>query len=48
MIADDLVGNVPILERDLFWNDVQPELPNTAASFGLKNTPQIGSTANIL
>uniref|UniRef100_A0A915KB43 Uncharacterized protein n=1 Tax=Romanomermis culicivorax TaxID=13658 RepID=A0A915KB43_ROMCU len=42
-----MFNKCPKLERDLHWNDIQVEIPHTAASFGLKDQPQIGSAAHI-
>ncbi|KRZ80195.1 Protein pelota -like protein [Trichinella papuae] len=47
LIADENYGRIPPLERDIHWNDVQAEIPHTAASIGLKDNPQIGSASAI-
>ncbi|KAL1236531.1 Bestrophin-1 [Trichinella spiralis] len=44
---DENYGRIPPLERDIHWNDVQAEIPHTAASIGLKDNPQIGSASAI-
>jgi len=45
-IVDDHFNNLPTLTKDIHWKDNTIELPNTKASFKLKNNPLIGSTAN--
>uniref|UniRef100_A0A5S6QLR0 Bestrophin homolog n=1 Tax=Trichuris muris TaxID=70415 RepID=A0A5S6QLR0_TRIMR len=47
LICDENYGRIPPLERDIHWNDVQAEIPHTAASLGLKDNPQIGSASTI-
>lgn len=42
-MVDENFNKLPPLERDIHWNELEPEIPYTAASVGLKTSPQIGS-----
>lgn len=45
MAVDEMYGDLPIMERDRYWNDSNPRPPYTAASlFGLRKPSFQGST----
>ncbi|XP_064602008.1 uncharacterized protein LOC135467966 isoform X2 [Liolophura sinensis] len=44
--ADELYGDLPILEKDLYWDDLEPELPYTKSTICHKSEPFMGSTAD--
>ncbi|CAK9298061.1 unnamed protein product [Gordionus sp. m RMFG-2023] len=47
LIVDGLYNVTPTLEKDIHWDDDQPDLPYTAAAKEFKKAPWMGSTANI-
>ncbi|XP_004599398.2 bestrophin-1 [Ochotona princeps] len=45
--VDNMHQNVPMLERDIYWNDPEPQPPYTVASFHSRRSSFMGSTFNI-
>jgi len=44
IVADQMYGKHPKLEKDKFWNVEKPEIPYTAAAANHKVEPYMGST----
>lgn len=45
--VDGMHQNLPPMERDIFWNEVAPQPPYTAASARSQRQSFMGSTFNI-
>lgn len=45
--VDGMHQNLPPLERDMYWNEVAPQPPYTAASAKSRQPSFMGSTFNI-
>ena len=46
-IVDQMHNRCPKLVKDLFWDDIQPTLPYTRSSYGLRSQPHLGSAMNL-
>ncbi|GFR25929.1 bestrophin-3 [Trichonephila clavata] len=46
-IVDVMHQSNPRLVKDLFWDDVEPQLPYTRSSFNLRTQPHLGSAMNL-
>lgn len=45
MAVDEMYGDVPMMERDRYWNDSNPRPPYTAATLSVLRKPSFqGST----
>ncbi|XP_043923371.1 bestrophin-2-like [Protopterus annectens] len=47
LAVDEMANNLPILEKDKYWNDSSPEPPYTAATAEYKKPSFLGSTFDI-
>jgi len=48
LVADDLFGQVPLLEKDLFFGEPPPDsLPYTKCAARAMSQPHLGSTADL-
>ncbi|KFM74227.1 Bestrophin-3, partial [Stegodyphus mimosarum] len=46
-VVDIMHQSNPRLLRDMFWDDVEPQLPYTKSSFNLRSQPHLGSAMNL-
>lgn len=47
MAVDEMHQDLPILEKDLYWNEPDPQPPYTAATAEYKRPSFLGSTFDI-
>ncbi|XP_074661388.1 bestrophin-2-like [Tubulanus polymorphus] len=47
LAVDEMYMDVPYLEPDRWWNDIDVDLPYTKSSIGFKTEPFMGSTADL-
>lgn len=45
--VDEMHQNLPPLERDMYWNEMEPNPPYTVATLQSRRTSFLGSTFNI-
>lgn len=46
-LVDYNYNKLPPLEKDVHWDEEEPQMPHTVASAGIKDQPFIGSAANM-
>lgn len=47
MIVDEMHHKHPRLVKDLYWDELEPQLPYTKSSFMLRTQPHLGSAVNL-
>lgn len=47
LAVDDMHQDLPLMEKDLYWNESYPQPPYTAATAEYKRTSFLGSTFDI-
>lgn len=47
MIVDEMHQKHPRLVKDIYWDELEPQLPYTKSSFMLRTQPHLGSAVNL-
>ncbi|XP_076336188.1 bestrophin-4-like isoform X2 [Tachypleus tridentatus] len=47
LIVDEMFQRHPLLVKDQFWDELEPQLPHTKSSITGRTQPYLGSTANL-
>lgn len=47
MIVDEMHAKHPRLVKDIYWDELEPQLPYTKSSFMLRTQPHLGSAVNL-
>lgn len=47
LIVDEMYMKHPPMVKDVFWDELEPQLPYTKSSLNFKTEPHLGSTADL-
>ncbi|XP_022238049.1 bestrophin-2-like isoform X2 [Limulus polyphemus] len=47
LIVDEMFQRHPLLVKDQYWDELEPQLPHTKSSITVRTQPYLGSTANL-